>query len=68
MGLNIFVNAPQIIIPCNSKSSEKLVADLGQLHVSNSIINSSQYGLLDRMDVRFSSFQASGYVSHFIFL
>ncbi|KAL9969256.1 hypothetical protein ACROYT_G021452 [Oculina patagonica] len=60
IGLNISVKAPQIIVPCNSRSSEKLIADLGQLHISNSIVSSSQYGLIDRMDVRLSSFQVSG--------
>ena len=38
-----------------------LVADLGQLHISNSIKSSSQYGLIDTMDVSLSSFQVSGY-------
>ena len=61
IGLSISVNAPQIRIPCNSKSQEMLVADLGQLHISNSIKSSSQYGLIDTMDVSLSSFQVSGY-------
>ena len=61
IGLSIAVNAPQIRIPCNSKSQEMLVADLGQLHISNSIKSSSQYGLIDTMDVSLSSFQVSGY-------
>lgn len=38
-----------------------LVADLGQLQIGNSIISSSQYGLIDKMDVSLSSFQVSGY-------
>lgn len=62
--LNISVNAPQILIPCNSRSSEKLIADLGQLHIANSIVSSSQHGLMDRMDVTLSSFQVSGYAEH----
>lgn len=61
IGLQICVNAPQILIPCNSRSNEKLVADLGQLIIGNSIVSSSQYGLIDKMDVRLSSFQVSGY-------
>lgn len=60
IGLKVSVNAPQILIPCNSKSNEVLVADLGQLHISNSIVSSSQYGLIDKMNVRLSSFQVSG--------
>ena len=60
IGLKVSVNAPQILIPCNSKSNEMLVADLGQLHISNSIVSSSQYGLIDKMNVRLSSFQVSG--------
>lgn len=64
IGLKISVNAPQILIPCNSRSSEKLIADLGQLHIANSIVSSSHYGLIDRMDVRLSSFQISGYAEH----
>ncbi|XP_068698299.1 intermembrane lipid transfer protein VPS13C-like isoform X1 [Montipora foliosa] len=60
IGLNISVNAPQILIPCNSKSKEMLVADLGQLRVLNSIISSSQHGLISKMDVKLSSFQVSG--------
>ena len=60
IGLNISVNAPQILIPCNSKSKEMLVADLGQLRVVNSIISSSQHGLISKMDVKLSSFQVSG--------
>ena len=38
-----------------------LVADVGQLYISNSIKSSSQYGLIDTMDVSLSSFQVSGY-------
>ena len=64
IGLRISVNAPQILIPCNSKSSEKLMADLGQLQIANSIISSSQHGLIDRMGVSLSSFQVSGYAEH----
>ena len=66
IGLKVSVNAPQILIPCNSKSNEMLVADLGQLHIDNSIVSSSQYGLIDKMDVRLSSFQVSGYAEIYV--
>ena len=66
IGLKISVNAPQIIIPCNSKSKENLVADLGRLHINNSIVSSSQHGLIDKMVVRLTSFQVAGYVYLFV--
>ena len=66
IGLKISVNAPQIIIPCNSKSKENLVADLGRLHINNSIVSSSQHGLIDKMVVRLTSFEVAGYVYLFV--
>ena len=60
IGLRIAVNAPQVIIPCNSKSNDKLVVELGQLKIFNAIASSASGGLIDVMHITLSSFEVSG--------